>query len=158
LNSLIRRGDFWAGLVLAGLGIHIVTQAWGWHYMTEEGPGPGFFPLWYGTLMVVLSLLLTIGAVIKKVPGRQSKQVSWGEMRRALTCWAALAMCVAIIQYIGFMLSFGMLTLFIIAGMFRRPLKEALAYAVGGGLGFYGLFSWALDLQLPVGSLFQQFL
>ena len=55
MNSFTRKGDFWAGLVLAGLGIFIVTQAWGWSYMTEEGPGPGFFPLWYGTVMVGLS-------------------------------------------------------------------------------------------------------
>ena len=45
MNSFTRKGDFWAGLALAALGIFIVTQAWGWSYMTEEGPGPGFFPL-----------------------------------------------------------------------------------------------------------------
>jgi len=46
------------------------------------------------------------------------------------------------------------LTWFIIAIMFKRPHKEALAYAIGGALGFYALFSLGLDLQLPVGTVF----
>lgn len=154
MNSFTRKGDFWAGLALAGLGIFIVMQAWGWNYMTEEGPGPGFFPLWYGAVMVVLSLLLTAGTVLKHDPKGKHKVMRWDEMRRAMTCWAALAVCVAIIKFVGFMIAFGLLTWFIVAIMFRRSQKEALAYAVGGAVGFYALFSWALELQLPVGTLF----
>ena len=67
-------------------------------------------------------------------------------------------MCVAIIKFVGFMIAFGLLAWFIIAVMFRRPQKEALGYAIGGAVGFYVLFSWALELQLPVGTLFQKFL
>ena len=158
MNSFTRKGDFWAGLVLAGLGIFIVTQAWGWSYMTEEGPGPGFFPLWYGTVMVVLSLLLTAGTVLKHDLKGKTKVIRWAELRRAMTCWAALAVCVAIIKFVGFIIAFGLLTWFIIAIMFKRPQKEALAYAIGGAVGFYALFSWALELQLPVGTLFQKFI
>jgi hypothetical protein len=52
------------------------------------------------------------------------------------------------------MIAFGLLTWFIIAVMFRRPQRIALAYAVGGAVGFYALFTWGLELQLPVGTLF----
>jgi putative tricarboxylic transport membrane protein len=154
MNTFTRKGDFWAGLALAGLGVFIVSQAWGWAYMTEEGPGAGFFPLWYGTVMLVLSLLLVAGTVLKSNPKAQAKQVRWGEMRRAMTCWAAFAVCVAIIKFVGFIIAFGLLTWFIIAVMFRQPQKIALAYAIGGSVGFYALFTWALELQLPVGTLF----
>ena len=134
MNSFTRKGDFWAGLALAALGIFIVTQAWGWSYMTEDGPGPGFFPLWYGTVMVVLSLLLTAGTVFKHDPKRSTKVIRWTELRRAMTCWVALAVCVAIIKFVGFMIAFGLLAWFIIAIMFKRPQKQALAYAVGGAV------------------------
>lgn len=154
MNSFTRKGDFWAGLALAALGIYIVSQAWGWSYMTEEGPGPGFFPLWYGTVMVVLSLLLTAGTVLKHDPRGKSRDIRWSELRRAMTCWAALAVCVAIIKFVGFMIAFGLLTWFIVAIMFHRSQKEALALAIGGAVGFYALFSWGLELQLPVGTLF----
>lgn len=153
MNTFTRKGDFWAGLALAALGVYIVSQAWGWNYMTEEGPGPGFFPLWYGTVMVLLSLALVAGTVLKDDPKRQ-KVLRWSELRRAMTCWVALAVCVAIIKYVGFMIAFGLLTWFIIAIMFKRPQKVALAYAIGGAVGFYALFSWALELQLPIGTLF----
>ena len=154
MNTLTRKGDFWAGLALAGLGSYILSQAWGWAYMTEEGPGPGFFPIWYGTVMVLLSLLLVAGTVLKHDPKARQKEIRWAELRRALTCWAALAVCVAIIKFVGFMIAFGLLTWFIIAVMFGRPQRVALSYAVGGAVGFYALFSWALELQLPTGTLF----
>ena len=154
MNPLYRKGDFWAGLLLAALGFYIVSQAWAWPYMTEEGPGPGFFPMWYGTVMVALSLLLVAGTVLKHDAGGKQKIIRWAEMRRAMTCWFALAVCVAIIKFVGFMIAFGLLTWFIIAVMFKRPQWEALAYAVGGAVGFFALFTWGLDLQLPVGTLF----
>ena len=52
--------DFWSGLALAALGAYIVVQARGWDYLTEDGPGPGFFPLWYG--IGILACSLTSGA------------------------------------------------------------------------------------------------
>ena len=65
MKSFIRSGDFWSGLVLAALGTYILVTAHRWDYITEEGPGAGFFPMWYGGAMVALSLLLTLGAVLK---------------------------------------------------------------------------------------------
>lgn len=154
MNAFIRKGDFWAGLALAALGIYIMSQAWDWTYMAEDGPGAGFFPRWYGAIMLVVSLLLVAGTVLKSDLKAKKSTLQWVELRRAMTCWIALAICVAILKYVGFMTAFGLLTWFIIAIMFRRSQREALAYAIGGAAGFYALFSWGLDLQLPVGTLF----
>ncbi len=154
MNAFIRKGDFWSGLALAGLGIYIMSQAWGWNYMGEDGPGAGFFPRWYGGIMLVVSLFLVAGAVLKTDPKATQKPFQWRELSRAMACWIALAICVAILKYVGFMMAFGLLTWFIIAIMFRRSQREALAYAVGGAVSFYALFSWGLELQLPVGTLF----
>jgi putative tricarboxylic transport membrane protein len=152
MASFTKKGDFWAGLVMAALGTYVVTQAYFWDYMTEDGPGAGFFPLWYGAVMVVLSLLLVAGTVLKE--SVNAKLVRWDEMRRAMLCWVAFSVCVGIIKFVGFMLAFGLLTWFIIAIMFGRPQRIALTYAVGGSVGFYALFTLALELQLPVGTLF----
>ena len=154
MNIFIRKGDFWAGLTLAALGIYIMSQAWGWTYMGEDGPGPGFFPRWYGAIMLVLSLLLVAGSVLK--PGLQSPHQApkWGEMGRAMTCWLALALCIALLNVLGFIIAFALLTWFIVAILFRRPQLEALVIAVVGAVGFYALFAWGLQLQLPVGVLF----
>jgi putative tricarboxylic transport membrane protein len=158
VNALTRKGDFWSGLALAALGIYIISQAWGWDYLVEEGPGAGFFPLWYGAAMVIFSLLLVLGAVLKPGPAAPGEPFNWLELRRAMTCWLALAVCVALLKFLGFMLAFGLLTWFIVAVMFRRPQREALPIAIGGAVGFYALFAWALDLSLPVGTLFASLL
>ena len=129
MSSFTRKGDFWAGLVMAALGVFVVTQAYAWDYMTEDGPGAGFFPLWYGAVMVVLSLLLVAGAVLKE--GAKAKAVRWDDMRRAMTYWIAFSVCVGIIKFVGFMLAFGLLIWFIIAVMFSRPQRIAAVESRG---------------------------
>jgi putative tricarboxylic transport membrane protein len=52
--------DTWAALAFAALGAYIVAQAWRWEYTGPEGPGAGFFPLWYGVAMIGLSVILLI--------------------------------------------------------------------------------------------------
>ena len=153
MNALIRKGDFWSGLALAGLGAYILSQASGWTYMGEDGPGPGFFPRWYGAIMLALSLLMVAGSVLKPGPQAPQKAVQWDELRRAVTCWLALAICIALLDTLSFVVAFALLTWFIVAILFRRPQVEALAIAIGGSVAFYALFSWGLGLQLPAGML-----
>jgi len=154
VHDAIRKGDFWAGLFLAGLGAFIVEESMGWIYLGEEGPGAGFFPRWYGIAMVLLSLLMVAGAVFKGPPATRSRTVAWGEIRRAMGCWAALVVCIALLKVLGFLIAFSLLGWFLIAVMFRQPQKIALGVSVGGSLGFYLLFSFGLDLSLPGGMLF----
>ena len=154
LKPFARGGDFWSGLALAALGAYIVSEAWRWGYMTEEGPGPGFFPLWYGSLMVVLSLALVVSAVLKRPAGAKATAVRWDDVRRALLCWAAFVASIALMPLAGFMISFALLTWFIVAVMARRPQRVALPLAIGGALFFYALFELGLDLALPHGLLF----
>lgn len=153
MNLFLKRGDFWAGLAFACLGIYVIANALKWDYMTPEGPGPGLFPFWYGAIMLALSLLLIAGTVLKPA-GKPGRGLQWRELRRALTCWGALVVCVGFIKYVGFMLAFGTLVWFLIAVMFKRTPLLALGYAVAGAVGFYALFVWGLDLQLPAGTLF----
>ena len=151
MKPFLRSGDFWSGLVLASLGAYIVTQARGWVYMNEEGPGAGFFPVWYGALMVVLSLVLVANAVMNRT---KQPQVRWKDVSRALLCWVAFTASVALMPILGFAISFALLTWFIVKVMCGERGTTALAVAIGGAALFYGLFDFALDLTLPRGLLF----
>ena len=154
MNTFIRKADFWSGLVLVVLGAYIVKEAWSWEYLSVEGPGPGFFPLWYGGAMIVLSLLLVAGAVLKSDSAALHRQVNWSELRRVLTCWAAFVACIALLNAMGFVVSFALMTWFIIAVLFRKSQRLAIGVGVGGALSFYALFSLALGVTLPSGFLF----
>ena len=140
-----RSGDFWSGLALGGLGAYIVFQASRWEYIGADGPGPGFFPLWYGIAMGALSLAL----VVSSARGADPERLDWSGAGRALATWAALVACVALLKVAGFLVCFAALTFFIVAVMYRRPLTVAAAVAVAATAGFYVVFPLALGVRLP---------
>jgi len=136
-----RSPDFWSGLALAALGAYVVVAARGWDYLTEDGPGPGFFPLWYGVAILVLSLVLVAR------PGEA--HIDWRRAGRALAVWAALAVSVAAMKIVGFVAAFTLLTFFVVAVMYRRSALLAAVVALGIAGGFYLVFPLALGVALP---------
>jgi putative tricarboxylic transport membrane protein len=144
-------GDLWSGVALAALGVYIIFQARQWDYLTPEGPGPGFFPLWYGVAMLVLAAALIVSNLRRRSAGRTT--LDWTRLGRALSTWLALAVSVALFKPLGFMISFALLTFFIVAVMYRRPVKVAAGVAAASAAGFYLVFRLALDVPLPVGVL-----
>ena len=157
-------GDAVSAAVLTGLGAYIVMEASNWDYMAPDGPGPGFFPLWYGIALVVLSLFV-IGARLARIaqegrsaaaPGARNPvaaAASRREIYHALGVWLAFTVSIALLQPLGFLVAFGLLTLFIVALIYRRPWKVSIAVAVLTSLGFYLVFPLALGVALPVGVL-----
>ena len=144
-----KSSDLWAGLALAALGVYIVVQAAQWEYLGPDGPGPGFFPLWYGIAMVVLSAALVVAGVRARVARAAAAPFPWARIGRALLVWLAFAVSVALSDVLGFTLSFGLLCFFIVAVMYRRApwIAAVTAGAVVGA--FYLIFSLALGVALP---------
>ena len=144
-------GDLWSGVALAALGLYIIIQAGQWEYLGPEGPGPGFFPLWYGVAMLALSALLIVSHLRRGYA--RGNAIDWTKLGRALSTWFALGVSVALFKPLGFVISFALLTYFIVAVMYRRPLKTAALAAVASAGGFYLVFDRALSVPLPVGVL-----
>lgn len=155
----IKKGDLVAGAVLAGLGSYIVVQARQWEYLGADGPGPGFFPLWYGLAIIGLALVLMATSVARpatptpRADSAGTDDGRAGQMSRALATWAGLAACIGLLEILGFLLAFALFTFFVAAVMYRRPVLPALAVAVAGAISFYLLFPLALSVELPKGLL-----
>ena len=143
--------DFWSGLALAALGAYIVVEAAQWEYLGPDGPGPGFFPLWYGIAMAALSLALVASSVLR-APGAEER-IDWAKAGRAFAAWLALAASVAALKLLGFLVAFAALVFFLVAVMYRQPLRVAAALALGSAAAFYVLFALALGVPLPTGML-----
>ena len=137
-----RSPDFWSGLALVALGVYIVAATGGWEYLSTEGPGPAFFPRWYGLAIVVLAAALAIG-------NAKSAAIDWRGAGRALGAWAVLALCIVLIRFAGFALGFAVLSYFIVARMYRRPPLQAALVAGGMVATFYLIFALALGAPLP---------
>jgi putative tricarboxylic transport membrane protein len=150
LRAFLKKGDVISGAALAALGVFIITQARAWDYYTLDGPGPGFFPFWYGVAMVVLSLLLVLNAARADSDG-ESKGVDWPGTGRAMTTWLAFALSVGLMDFLGFLISFALLAFFIVAVIFRRPFMTATVVAVVSALAFHLIFPIALSVSLPTG-------
>ena len=140
-----RSADFWSGLALGALGAYIVVQASRWEYLGADGPGPGFFPLWYGIAMAGLSLVL----VVSSVRAPNAERIDWSGAGRAFATWAALAVSVALLKVAGFFACFAALTFFIVAVMYRKPLVVAATVAIAAAAAFYLVFALALGVKLP---------
>jgi putative tricarboxylic transport membrane protein len=154
MKAFARRGDFWSGLALAALGAYIVAQALRWDYMTEDGPGPGVFPRWYGGVMLLLALWLVASAVMRPGadgPGRPGKRK---ELLRAMICWGAFVASIAIMPLTGFLVSFALLTWFIVSYLAGQSNVKGLALGIGGSAIFYVIFQLALGVDLPHGLAF----
>ena len=150
LGAFLQKGDVISGAVLAALGVFIITQARPWDYYTLDGPGPGFFPFWYGVAKVVLSLLLVLNAARADSDG-ESKAVDWPGTGRAMTVWLAFALSVGLMDFLGFLISFALLAFFLVAVIFRRPVITAAVVAVTSALAFHLIFPVALSVSLPIG-------
>lgn len=137
-----RSPDFWSGLALVALGVYIVAATSGWEYLSTEGPGPAFFPRWYGLAIIVLAAALAIG-------NAKSTAIDWRGAGRALGAWAVLALCIVLIRFAGFALGFAVLSYFIVARMYRRPPLQAALVAGGMVATFYLIFALALGAPLP---------
>jgi putative tricarboxylic transport membrane protein len=147
--AFLKNGDVVSGAVLAALGVYIVMQSRAWDYYTLDGPGPAFFPSWYGVAMVALSLLLIVNSVRN---GKGSTgTIDWHATGRALGTWLAFALSVVLMNFVGFLISFALLTFFIVAVIFRRPLTTASIVAVTSALAFHLIFPVALSVSLPIG-------
>jgi putative tricarboxylic transport membrane protein len=149
-KDLVRNGEAISGAVLAALGAYIFLQSRAWDYYTADGPGPGFFPTWYGVAMVVLSLALIVSSVRN---GGERRAIDWRATSRALSTWAAFAVSVALMGALGFMVSFALLTFFVVTFVFKRSMLTAAVTAVAAAVVFHVVFPVILDVQLPTGRL-----
>jgi putative tricarboxylic transport membrane protein len=105
--------------------------------------------MWYGSAMIVLSLLLVAGTVLKqRAPG---KPVEWRDVGRAMTCWVAFVVAIVLMKFLGFIVAFAALTWFMAAIMASQRQRIAIPLAVGMSVFFYLLFAVALDVSLPTG-------
>lgn len=141
-------GDFWLGLVCALLGAGILWKAWGWPYYADGAPGPGFFPFWYGALMIAASVMLMVRAL-----RHADLAEPFGTLRglwRTGPVWVFYAGFVLLLPLIGFLLSFALFVFAMQVMVYRiSPLKAAIASVVTSGV-FFLLFDRLLSIQLPV--------
>lgn len=143
------KGNLIAGAVVAAFGLYVIWVAAKMPYVSDVGPGHGFFPLWLGIGLVLFASALMLSSFTSAGTDAKNRTKSWQSLIRPLGGWLAVMAAIALLGRIGFVLSFVILTLFLVVVLDRRPILLALGVAVGLALAFHVIFVIALDVSLP---------
>ena len=147
----IDKSELVSSAMLVGLGVFVVRESTAWDYMTPDGPGPGFFPLWIGLATIALPILY-LGLLACDVVRRQPvHRTDWTGTGRVLAGWAAFMIAAALLKPAGFIASFALLVVFLVRVVFARPWVPAFSVGLGSALGFWVLFVKLLNVRLPGG-------
>ena len=120
-------------------------------YVSDVGPGPGFFPFWIGTGLLLFSCYQMILCWSARRHLSEPAQPNWHGSGRALAGWLAMALSIFLYRWTGFAASFVLLTWFFIVVLADRPALPALAIGIALALTFHLLFVVALGVSLPAG-------
>jgi putative tricarboxylic transport membrane protein len=146
---ILNKGNLISGACLAAFGIYVISVAAKLPYISDVGPGSGFFPLWLGIGLVFFASWLMLASMSFARGEAKNQSQSWKGTSRALAGWLVMIVAIAFLGKLGFGLSFVLLTIFLIVALDRRPPLLALGVALSLAVAFHLLFVVALDVSLP---------
>ena len=116
---VLNKSDLAAGLVLMGMGIFVIWQARRLDLVFEYGPGPGFLPFWLGVGLTSLAAVLVAMALRAAQGNRKTGDRSERQVTRALLTWGGFIGAIALLQWLGFAVSFAVFTFFLVFDVMR---------------------------------------
>ena len=150
----MKRANQSTAIIFMALSAYIVWYSLTLEYYTTLGPGPGFFPLWLGVAMGILSLAWFVQVIM--LPG-QSKSTDFLPKRsgiiRILSIIAALVIISYLMDIFGFQLMMFLFLVFLLIILGRQPIWLTIIVSILGSFGVYHLFGGYLDVSLPVASV-----
>lgn len=121
---------------------------------TIRQPGPGFFPLIAGSLLIALSLLFYIQ--LARSGKKRQDGAFWTDVPRTLKMTrviAALILYAVCMQIVGFFLSTLLFLAFLLRGVDPQRWSVVIITSVSGTVFSYFIFRMWLDVPLPGGIL-----
>lgn len=149
----MKRQDIISSLFWMALGIGVSYGGYDLELGTLRDPGSGFMFFWLGIIMMALSASILIRAVKMKDGKRVSilgKDIRW---KKILAVLAGLFLYAYVFSVLGFILTTGLLLLFLFKAIEPQKWSWAVLGAIVSTLSAYGVFQLWLGSQLPRGFL-----
>lgn len=143
--------DLVAAAAVFALGLAAFVGALGLGYWTR-GPGPGFFPLWLGVLLMVLAGVWA-GQVARGRNVHEPEPVAPRGPLAVTLVLGALLVVILVLDVVGYQLAMTALVLFILVAVGRRRWFESIVVALLAGFGMYALFANVLQVYLPTAGV-----
>lgn len=145
------QADRVGAIFFLGLGALFLYQGWQLPPGAEGAPGSGFFPMWVGVCLMLLSLPLLIRPLGSKTMDEVIPQR--GERKRVSLTMVILVMYTLLLKPLGFIIATFLLFLILLQLFERGRWGVAIAISLAAVLGSYWLFVKFFDLVLPGGLL-----
>jgi putative Ca2+/H+ antiporter (TMEM165/GDT1 family) len=139
-----RLEDLIAGLITAGIGIFIITEASNYKMGTLVRMGPAYFPTIIGVLMLVLAAIMLLTAHPSEAP----QPVGKDQLRGTIFVAAGIIAFAYTIEFSGMLLSVFLAVFMSTLGNRTTPILTALLLAVITSLGTWLIFCLGLGLQI----------
>ena len=139
-----RLEDLIAGLITAGIGIFIITEASNYKMGTLVRMGPAYFPTIIGVLMLVLAAIMLLTAHPSEAP----QPVGKDQLRGTIFVAAGIIAFAYTIEFSGMLLSVFLAVFMSTLGNRTTPIMTALLLAVITSLGTWLIFCLGLGLQI----------
>ena len=137
------------------IGLFVLYESFQLRFFTRLGPGPGFFGVWLGGLLAVLSVILFIQNTLPRWrPTEGIELLPPPEVRPRLAMTvASLPVTVLLLPLLGFRLTVLALSLFLLIAVGRQPWWLSAVVAFLASFGVFYVFVTLLGVLLPTGML-----
>ena len=139
------------GVFLLAVGVYVLYGGLALEVPFSYDPlGPSAFPVGIGAALAVLSLFVIV----------KPRKVHFPELPTVVKTVVIVVLLLAYqlsFDFLGFILSTTILVFFI-SKIFKGTTRQALGASVGVSVSVYIIFSFLLEVLLPVGALFKPFL
>jgi putative tricarboxylic transport membrane protein len=139
-------GDRLAAIISFGVGLYWFLQGLAYGYWVDMEPGPGFIPVLFGSLTVILSTALFLQTLRKK-----GEALAAEEVRKVGLIVAAVGITIWFMNILGTFLSLGLFLVGWLCLLERYRLLAALKIAVPTILVAYLVFIVWLQVPFPKG-------
>ena len=130
-------------------GLYIVFESRKLNAGAGYGLGPGFFPFWLATGLVLLGTLVLF-QTFKKDEESQQALARAAKKKKVLVAAAFLAFVPATV-FVGFLVAFSLLVAFLLYWIEGEGWWQAALISLATGFGFHFFFVRLLEVQLPMG-------
>lgn len=148
----MKRVDLGVGIFFVLLGIGVLLASQDLPLFTRNSPGPGFLPRGLAVIFIITGAVLAFKQFVNPSSGRFAAPDPGGALR-VVGCFVLLAVVIAVMEPLGFLVSMLLLMAGIMFGIERTFTPTAFLVVALVPVVFWTLFAKVLGVRLPPGVL-----